>query len=256
MEELFKKVKERFQLLPEGMLHIKDLQSLVFADTHIGLEFALAEKGLFIPPVQYSRMKLNILRAIKHAKPERIIILGDLKHKFEERTPQEHKEVLDLLASLKSLNKELILIRGNHDTYISGFLERFGVKVLDYLILEDIVLIHGHKPVPEDIVTEDKFLVMAHVHPVVTVFDGISHHRFKCFLLGERSLILPALTPLLSGFDIINGMMDSDEYKSPLLEDNLNDYEVILVSTAGHVLNFGKVIQLQDRLKRGIIVNH
>ncbi len=235
------KIGERnIEFLPTRMLYIGSLQSLVFADVHIGVELALTEQGSFIPPIQYRKIKLSLLDTIKIKKPKRIIILGDLKHTFQKRTLQEHYEVLDLLETLSSLGKEIILIRGNHDTFIRGILQRYNVEMLDYLEWGGFLFIHGHKSPPETIPIENRFVIMGHIHPTATISDGVSRYRFPCFLLSDRSLILPALTPLLPGFDVIGRLMDLPEYESPLLGD-LEKFKVFIVIDDREVLNLGPI---------------
>lgn len=106
--------------LPSKCLFLRDISTLVFADTHIGIEFALAdEAGAFIPPVQFRRILSAVLSEVERWRPRRIVINGDLKHKFERRTAQEHVEVSRMLSALEG-RAELILVRGNHDTFVRG----------------------------------------------------------------------------------------------------------------------------------------
>ena len=239
-----------FELLPTKMIYIQRLRSLIFTDVHVGVEFAFAEQGSFIPPIQYRKIKTSIIETIKSKKPKRIIILGDLKHTFQRKTLQEHQEVIDLLEMLSSLGKELILVRGNHDTFIRGILQSYGVEVLDYLQLGGILFIHGHKKAPDELASESRFIVMGHIHPTVTISDGISRYKFPCFLIEERIVILPALTPLLPGLDIVSKLMSLPEYESPIIQ-NIENFKVYIVVDEKRVFDMGTIKALRSIFLHG-----
>jgi len=227
-------------LLPSKMIYIKSLSALAFSDLHIGLEFAFAESGVFIPPLQYKVIKREIKRSVKKFKPQRIIIVGDLKHTFSQKTLQEHKEVIDMLKALKNLDVDVILIRGNHDNFIRGILERYDVLNVPYLIEGEYLFIHGHKKIPEGLNIQKKRIVMGHMHPTITIFDYISRDKLPVFLVSPQYIILPALTPLLPGLDIITGVIEADDYLSPIVSE-FSKFEAYLVIENKRVMHLGFV---------------
>ena len=66
-------------------------KTLVIADLHIGLEYELRKKGIFIFS-QYEKMKNRIISLLEKTKAKRIILLGDLKHNIPRATFEEYRE--------------------------------------------------------------------------------------------------------------------------------------------------------------------
>lgn len=225
-------------LLSYRAVYFKSCKALVFGDLHLGLEYYYAERGMYIPPLQYKEMKAMIERAIYETKPKKIIILGDLKHTFERKTPQEHREVLSLLDFFHDLGTETCLIRGNHDTFIRGLLESKGISFEDSMRCGKYIFVHGHKVYPSMNELKNVFVVYAHVHPTITLSDGISRVRIPVFLIAEKSLVLPSMTPLLPGFDIFRGILDQ-EFVSPLL-GRMSEYIIYGI--------FGKTVRKLGRI--------
>ncbi len=227
-------------LLPAKALFIRSLRAIVFADCHIGLEYAFAESGSYVPPVQYKMMKRQILGLVREYKPERIIIVGDLKHTFSRKTPQEHKEVIDMLRTLKRLGIETYLVRGNHDNFIVGVLEKYSVHFVRELKMGEYLFIHGHAKPSMDY--KDSSIIMAHIHPTITFSDSVSREKFPVFLIGQGKIVLPAFTPLLPGFDVIAGAIEED-YGSPLIED-FSNFMAYVVIESRRVIPMGKIREL------------
>jgi len=229
-------------LLPSRMIYIKSIRALLFADSHIGLEYAMAEAGTFVPPIQYNLMRTRLLNAVREYRPKRIIIVGDLKHMFSQRTLQEHKEVLDMLKTLHSFGVEVFLVRGNHDNFIRGILEKHGVSFVPCIRMGEYLFIHGHASVPPDVGASARRIIMGHLHPTITLSDSISRARLPAFLVGERICILPAFTPLLPGLDIVSGITE-DDYSTPIVDD-FSNFEVFVIIDDRRVLKFGSVRNL------------
>jgi len=231
-------------LSPSKILYIKSLNAVVLADSHIGLEYALADEGTFIPPIQYGHMKKKLLAAVKRFDPEKIIIVGDLKHMFSQRTLQEHREVIDMLKTLKKIGIEIILVRGNHDNFIVGILERHGVNFVREYSEGGYLFIHGHAAPTGDIDTYEK-VVMGHLHPTITLSDFVAREKLPVFLVGDKIVVLPAFTPLLPGFDVLTGVYEDSTYGSPLVVD-VSDFGVYVIIEDKRVVNFGKISDLLD----------
>ncbi len=231
-------------LLPSKMAYIRSLDAVVLADLHIGLEYAMAEAGVFIPPIQYKIMKEKLRSHVKRLKPKRIIIVGDLKHVFSQRTVQEHKEVVDMLKFLKSLNLEIILVRGNHDNFLIGILKRYGIDFQNTIELGNYIFLHGHKIFDDEVIEQRrKTLIMAHLHPTVMLSDSISRDKLPIFLVSDKIIVLPAFTPLLPGIDVIAGSVDSGEFSTPIIKD-LIGFEIFVVVEDKKVLYLGSVDQI------------
>ncbi len=183
---------------------IKD--TLVIADLHLGLEFELQRKGFNIPS-QFKPFSREISELSQEC--ERIIILGDLKHTI---TGFSWPERVYLPEFIRSLNKEVILVKGNHDGDIEEYLNIHLVPSSGFEF-EDYWLFHGHAR-PREL---RDHMIMAHVHPVLRIKDslgGIITEKVwvKAKYEGKKLLIMPAFNPLITGADVheIEGLKGLD----------------------------------------------
>ncbi|MBI2207881.1 metallophosphoesterase [Candidatus Woesearchaeota archaeon] len=129
-----------------GNIELVDLavytnRTLIVSDFHIGYEEALNKQGILMPRFQFKEVieRLgNIFRKLKGRKIDKIVILGDLKHEFGTISEQEWRHTLRLLDYLGQRCKEIILIKGNHDTILGPIAQKRNVKVQDYYVVEPI----------------------------------------------------------------------------------------------------------------------
>ena len=70
------------------------------ADLHLGFEFELVEKGINLPS-QTGRIKGRVLRLLEEVKPEKLIILGDLKHTIPKVSLQEWRDIPEFLEAVR-----------------------------------------------------------------------------------------------------------------------------------------------------------
>jgi len=143
---------------------------LVVADLHLGFEFELSEKGINLPS-QTGRIKEKILKLIGEAKPESLVILGDLKHTIPKVSLGEWRDIPGFLEALKAKVSDVRLVLGNHDGGAEVFAGR-GVTVHSSrgFLLEargvKVGLFHGHAwPSPK--LFEASHWVIGHNHPTV-----------------------------------------------------------------------------------------
>lgn len=152
-----------------------ETKTLVVADIHLGIEWDLYRSGISIP----SRMQYGLERMlgyIKQESPERIILLGDVKHNVPQISWQERDEIPYFLESLAE-HAEIDIFPGNHD----GGLEYLVPKRADIRIhpvrgsiIEGIGYLHGHTwPDPELLFAE--YIVTAHNHPTIRFTDSLGY---------------------------------------------------------------------------------
>ncbi len=209
-------------LLPARVVYIKSIRALVLADVHIGIEFSAAVKGVFLPSVQYSEIKdlLNDLLIEYH--PDKLIIVGDFKHEFSRKTTQELREIVDMLEFIESFGIDFVLVRGNHDNFLRGFLDDFKVTFVEPFYSEGkYTFIHGHQDIPLDDIPGD-FIIMGHEHPSILLVDDVgAKAKVPVFLFGEfkdkRILVLPAFSPLAPGSEI--NVLRREDLLSPILRN-------------------------------------
>jgi putative SbcD/Mre11-related phosphoesterase len=145
-------------------------KTLVIVDLHIGWEMALSEKGIHVP-TQTSRLLKKLKDLISTYKPEKLLILGDVKHTVATAELGEWQDIPDFFNELKKQIKEIWIIRGNHDGNLEPLLPE-NIKVISAasITLGNVGFFHGHRW-PSLGLLKCKTLVMGHVHPVVAFQD-------------------------------------------------------------------------------------
>jgi putative SbcD/Mre11-related phosphoesterase len=145
-------------------------KTLAVADLHIGWEMALSEKGIHVPS-QTQKLLVRLTGLLSTYKPEKLLILGDLKHTIATAVTAEWHDVPDFLGELKKHVEEICIVRGNHDGNLEPLLlEKMKVLPATGVACGEIGFFHGHQwPSPSLLKCET--LVMGHVHPVVALRD-------------------------------------------------------------------------------------
>ena len=112
-------------------------------------------------------------------------------------------KVYETVRELNSLlnNHDVIVIRGNHDIMIEYILkENTDFKILDYLLEDKILMVHGDKTFDVDFNFD--LLIMGHEHPVLE----INKQRFPSYLEIVQNdfeiLVAPAFSNIASGVKI------------------------------------------------------
>ncbi|MEK6947349.1 MAG: metallophosphoesterase, partial [Nanoarchaeota archaeon] len=203
--------------------------TLVISDVHIGYEEALNKRGMMIPRLQFGEMIKRIEKILSEAgKVEKIIVNGDLKHEFGTISEQEWRNVLKFLDLLAKHCNEVILIKGNHDMILGPIARKRNVKVVDYYLINKILITHGDKIPSKDVLQQASTIIIGHEHPAVSLKDGARVETFKCFLKGKYKgknlIVLPSFNEVIKGTNIMR-----DKTLSPFLKQNLDDFEVFAV---------------------------
>lgn len=148
-------------------------RTLVISDLHLGWEVSLAHQGIHVPS-QVPRLLERLRKIITDTRPQKLILLGDVKHAVAKVELEEWKYVPEFFDGLVEMIPDVQVIPGNHD----GNLEPLtppGVKIgnSDGVALWNMVgLFHGHAW-PSPALVGCKFLVMGHLHPVVMFKDPL-----------------------------------------------------------------------------------
>lgn len=218
---------------------------LAVGDLHIGYDYQLQQSGVLLPENQVKdiiKELKSILNKLK-TKIKKIIFIGDIKHsfKFEYKEKSYFNEVLDFLKT-KFKDKDIILIKGNHDTIDYSFSD----KLQDYYIEDDLCFAHGDKLFPEMFSKNIKTLVIGHIHPSVILSDkqNIKREKYKCFLTGKYKnkniIILPSFLSTIQGQTINNLQDDYEDYFSIIPKKSLMNFNVHIIGK-NKVYDFGKV---------------
>ena len=155
-------------LLVEGKMRV-----LVAADIHLGLEHELMLGGISIPS-QTEKILSRMLGYLEEIKPDRLVLLGDVKHNVPRTSWQEKREVPEFLSRLSSVVK-VDVVPGNHDSDLTD-MAPLGVRMHPStgFVLDGIGYFHGHTWPDESVVAADH-LVAGHLHPAVRLADPLGH---------------------------------------------------------------------------------
>ena len=114
-------------------------KTLIFTDFHIGYEEALNKQGLLIPRFQFPEIITrldSIFNKLKNYKIDKIVVNGDIKHEFGTISDQEWRHTLKLLDYFGQHCKEIILVKGNHDTILGPIAKKRNVRVVEHYLID------------------------------------------------------------------------------------------------------------------------
>jgi putative SbcD/Mre11-related phosphoesterase len=155
---------------PAALIKTGRTKTLVIADPHLGWEMALRDKGIHVPS-QTPKLLQKLTALLSKHKPDRLLILGDIKYTVVTTKPGEWHDIPDFFTQLKNYVGDVAIVRGNHDANLEPLLPE-NIKLLPAsgTIVGDVGLFHGHKW-PSPTLLKCKTLVMGHLHPVVVFRD-------------------------------------------------------------------------------------
>lgn len=179
------------RLTAHGAAWLPAERALVVADVHIGYEFAAQRRGGYLPLVEHGERVGLRLRAMAHELDAvRVIIAGDLRHSTRDVDELERTE---LACLAEAIGEEIALdvVLGNHDR--GGAI--VGRETAGPLRVGGVDVTH----VPP-VATPDRWTISGHLHPRTTVRDETgAAARFRCALVGERLVVLPAFSDWAGG---------------------------------------------------------
>jgi putative SbcD/Mre11-related phosphoesterase len=155
---------------PAALMKTQKTRTMVIADLHIGWEMSLSEKGIHVP-TQMPKLLKKLTSLISTYKPEKLLILGDVKHTVATAEIGEWHDVPDFFSELKNRVQEISIIRGNHDGNLEPLLPE-NIKILPAtgIVMGEVGFFHGHRW-PSPTLLKCGTLVMGHVHPVIAFRD-------------------------------------------------------------------------------------
>lgn len=203
----------------------RELRTAIIADLHLGYEEEVAQSGIYLPKKQL-RMALLLIESLSSVGVKRLIINGDIKNSFSKLTIQEREEIIKFFGRARDLFDEVVLIRGNHDNYVSIITDKMDVKLLPNMKLgKSVFILHGHRESSEAL--KHDLIIIGHEHPSLTLRDEIgSFLKLPCFLRipvkGSKKkeiLVLPAAGYYQSGNPV---SLNPESYLSPLIRKHGN----------------------------------
>ncbi|GAA0476112.1 hypothetical protein GCM10009096_17340 [Parasphingorhabdus litoris] len=177
-----------FHVVAPAALYWPAQKALLVADLHLEKASFYALQGQMLPPYD-SRATLDELASlITETGAEKIFCLGDNYHDDQGEARLE-TEAAQLLKRLTNAG-QWIWISGNHDRDVSGL---WGGEVMAEWVGEGLALRHeatANTKLPE---------ISGHFHPKLRVPVRGRHVSRRCFVKGEKHLIMPAFGALTGG---------------------------------------------------------
>jgi putative SbcD/Mre11-related phosphoesterase len=155
---------------PAALVKSDKTKTLLIADPHLGWEVQLQEKGIHVPS-QTLKILNKLIAIICEFKPDRLVILGDVKYSVISHEFGERRDIPDFFKKLQGIIGNVAIVRGNHDANLEPLLpESIELLPATGAVIGGVGVFHGHKW-PSPALLGCKTLVMGHLHPVVVFRD-------------------------------------------------------------------------------------
>jgi uncharacterized protein len=196
---------EIIPILEEPALKVTNNEtSLVVADIHLGIEWDLYRSGINLPSRMEERLD-RILGYVRANSPDRIILLGDVKHNVPQVSWQEKGEIPRFLETLAEY-AHVDIFPGNHDGGIELLFDRqknIRIHSARGAVLDGVGYFHGHTwPAPELLAASH--VVTAHNHPTVRFTDTFGY-----------SIVEPAWVKTKFKQDILKDHFGNPDFEIP-----------------------------------------
>ena len=219
-------------------------KNLVITDLHIGFEGNLSQNNILLGKnTTVNESIKEVEKILVKTKPDSLILLGDIKSGIKSITKTEWNDVPIFLEKIKK-QISITIIPGNHDANIEKLVPK-GISLATPmgLIVEDILLTHGHT-MPSENFSEVNKIIMGHVHPVFFQEGSVVNGKrvwvsIKC----KKQNIFPSKTGeleiiIIPSFNRYFYSTHKKSYKksiSPIL-DNLQVLEAKIVTLDGTII--------------------
>jgi len=223
-------------------LHHPGLDLLVVSDLHLGLEAAVSYEGNYVPRFQLEEVKEDVKKAREVTGASRILLNGDLKHEFSYTRFSERDEIQDFTGLLEELFEDVIVVEGNHDTFLDEVLG--DIELCSTFLEEDVLFVHGDEEIDNE---EYETLVVGHEHPALELEDEIGvTEKVDCFLYGEMKnghdiVVMPAFSKMAGGSAV--NVMPQREQLSPVLREevDIGSLKAVAVDKEAGIFSFPEI---------------
>jgi len=156
-------------VVPEAALLVEDggERTLAVADAHVGLEAAMAARGVRMESVGPAlEMAGEIAALARRTRAARVVLLGDTKAGTSRISGAEWDAVPAFLSRVAEA-AETVVVPGNHDAGMARLLpEGVSMTAPSGIVIGGTLLTHGHV-MPSENLSGVARIVMGHAHPVV-----------------------------------------------------------------------------------------
>lgn len=183
-------------LLVEGKERV-----LVAADLHLGLEYELRLCGISIPS-QTEKILTRLKSSLAEVKPDRLLLLGDVKHNVPKTSWQERREIPYFLKAL-ARDVRVDIIPGNHDVGLADLAPQgTSIHPPTGVAIDGVGYFHGHTW-PDRELLKEALMVAGHIHPAVRLKEPIGSSRNR--RVWARAPIDPEAIERQYGSDVTQG---------------------------------------------------
>lgn len=219
-------------------LYLVKEKALIISDIHIGYEESLNEQGILLPRFQFKETYSRFENLLKKLKVDTIVVNGDLKHEFGTISRTEWRDALEILDLFKKYCKDIIIIKGNHDTVLEPIARQRNLETVNGAKIGEVYICHGDF-IPDTLdFYSSKMVVIGHEHPAISIGTKIRKETYKCFLKGRYKdkilIVMPSFNLVTEGTNILR-----EKLLSPFLQQSLGNFEAFIVSDK--VYRFGKL---------------
>ncbi len=223
---------DRCLILDEG-------PTVVLGDLHLGYERALEMEGMYIPRCNTESIRDALNNILCRYEPERVVLLGDVKHDFSRAGFEEKREVRKIVGLLSEA-AETVVIRGNHDNFIQNIIGDMGILAVDHVDIMGFRLEHGHSD------SGIRPVIIGHEHPSVRIPGSVGGGmKLQCFVHARKEgvIVLPPFSPFSSGNDLV---LDEKCVMAPALKSSdFASAEIYGVTDMG-LMNLGTLRKLSE----------
>ena len=213
--------------------------TVVLGDLHLGYERALEQDGMYIPRTNSDSIRDALNDILFRYEPERVVLLGDIKHDFRHSGYEEKNEVRGIMRLLSEAT-EVVAIKGNHDNFLQNIINDLGMLAADYVDLAGFRLEHGH------VDSGVRPVIIGHEHPSVRIPGSVGGGlKLQCFVHARQDgvIVLPPFSPFSSGNDLV---LDEKCVMAPALKSSdFANADMYGVTDIG-VMHLGTLSQLSD----------
>lgn len=117
---------------------------------------------MYIPRINTESIRDALNDILCRYEPERVVLLGDIKHDFKRAGFEEKREVRRIIGLLAEA-AETVVIKGNHDNYIQNIIGDMGILAVDNIDIMGYRLEHGH------VDSGVRPVIIGHEHPSVRI---------------------------------------------------------------------------------------
>ncbi|MFT4304125.1 MAG: metallophosphoesterase [Candidatus Woesearchaeota archaeon] len=242
-------------------IYLPKYKTLIISDVHIGYEEALNKQGILLPRVFFKHVYEKTRNIISEVDFDTVVLNGDLKHEFGDISKTEWRHTIKFLSLFK--NKNIFLVKGNHDKILSPIAEECNLKLVDYYQVGSFLIVHGDKIIDINKIEKNKLkndetnnknsakkidtIIIGHEHPAITLVGENRSETYKCFLIGKyknyKLIAMPSYNEITDGTNILQ-----ENVLSPYLKHNLDNFEVVVYGK--ELLHFGKLKDLKKLQKK------